>query len=88
MIAPPTARTFCPPPSSQDKLRGTPTTCWRCGPQALATQWPLLQLLVHYHHIPTAHATPEQHRLVHTHFERALAKDTATVAWGASAAAK
>ena len=36
MLPPPTARPFCPPPLSQDKLTGTPTTCWRCGPQALA----------------------------------------------------
>ena len=45
MLPPPTVRPFCPPPLSQDKLTGTPTTCWRCGPQALATPWPLLQLL-------------------------------------------
>ena len=50
--------------------------------------WPLLQLLAHYHHIPTAHATPEQHLWLHTHFERASAEDTATVAWGPSAAAE
>ena len=37
VLPPPTARPFCPPPLSQDKLTGTPTTCWRCGPQALAT---------------------------------------------------
>ena len=88
MLPPPTARPFYPPPLSQDKLTGTPTTCWRCGPQALATPWPLLQLLARYHHIPTAHATPEQHRWLHTHFKRATEKDTATVAWGPSAAAE
>ena len=86
MLPPPTARNFCLPPLSQDTLTGTPTTCWRCGPQALANPWPLLQLLVRYHHIPTAHATPEQHRWLHTDFERASAKDTATVACGPSAA--
>ena len=43
MLPPPTARPFCPPPLSQDKLTGTPTTCWRCGPHALATPWPLPQ---------------------------------------------
>ena len=78
MLPPPKAHPFCPPLLSQDKLMGTPTTCWRCGPQALATPWPLLQLLVCYHHIPTAHATLEQHRWLHTHFERAAEKDTAT----------
>ena len=54
MLQPPTARPFCPPPLSQDKLTGTPTTCRRCGPQALATPWPLHQLLARYHHIPTS----------------------------------
>ena len=49
MLPPPTARNFCPPPLSQDKLTGTPTTCWRCEPQALATPWPLRQLLARYH---------------------------------------
>ena len=37
MLPPPTARPFCSPPLSQVKLTGTPTTCWRCGPQAVAT---------------------------------------------------
>ena len=41
MLPPPTARSFCPPPLPQDKLTGTPTTCWRCGPRGLATPWPL-----------------------------------------------
>ena len=88
MLPPTTARPFCPPPLSQDKLTGTPTTCWRCGTQALAAPWPLLQLLARYHPIPTAHAPPEQHRWLHTHFERAAERDTATVAWGPSAAAE
>ena len=88
MLPPPTARNFCPPPLPQDVLTGTPTTCWRCGPQVLATPWPLPQLLARYHHTPTAHATPEQHRWLHTHFEQALAEDTATVAWGRSTAAE
>ena len=88
MLPPPTARPFCPPPLSQDKLTGTPTTCWRCGPQTLATSLPLLQLLARYYPMPTAHATPEQHRWLHTHFERAAARDTATVAWGPSAKAE
>ena len=88
MLPPPTARNFCPPPLSQDKLTGTPTTCWKCEPQVLATPWPLLQLLARYHHRPTAHATPEQHRWLHTHFEQASAEDTATVAWEPSAAAE
>ena len=48
----------------------------------LAVPWPLLQLLAPYHPMPTAHATPEQHRWLHTHFERAAERDTATVAWG------
>ena len=88
MLPPPTARPICRPPLSQDKLTGTPTTCWRCGPHALATPWPLLQLLARYYPIPTAHATPEQHRWLHTHFERAAERDTATVAWGPSAKAE
>ena len=80
MLPPPTARNFCPPPLPGDALTGTPTTCLRCGPQVLATPWPLLQLLARYYHTPTAHATREQHRWLHTHFEQALAEDTATVA--------
>ena len=88
MLPPPTARNFCPPPLPQDNLTGTPTTCWRCGPQALDTLWRLLRLLGRYHHIPTAHATPEQHRWLHTHFERASAENTATVVWEPSAEAK
>ena len=32
MLPPPTARSFCWPPLPQNKLTGTPTTCWRCGP--------------------------------------------------------
>ena len=88
MLPPPTARPFCPPPLLQDKLTGTPTTCWRCGPHALATPWPLLQLLARYHPMPTAHATPEQHRWVRTHFEQAAEGDTATVTWDPSAKAE
>ena len=88
MLPPPTARPFCPPPLSQDKLTGTPTTCWRCGPHALVTPWPLLQLLARYHPMPTAHATPEQHRWLRTHFEQAAEGDTATVAWDPSAKAE
>ena len=42
MLSPPTAHPFCPPPLLQDKQTSTPTSCWRCGPQALATPWPLL----------------------------------------------
>ena len=38
--------------------------------------------------MPTAHATPEQHRWLHTHFEQAAERDTATVAWGPSAKAE
>ena len=71
MLPPPTAHPFCAPPLSQDKLTGTPTTCWGCVPQALATPLPILKLLARYHPIRTAHATPEQHRWLHTHFERA-----------------
>ena len=88
MLPPVTARNFCPLPLRQDALTNTPTTCGRCGPQALASPWPLLQLLAGYHHTPTAHATPEQHRWLHTHFEQAFAEDTATVAWGPSTAAE
>ena len=88
MLPPPTARPFCPPPLSQDKLTGAPTTCWRCGPHALATPWPLLQLLARYHPMPTAHATPKQHRWLRTHFEQAAEGDTATVAWNPSAKAE
>ena len=88
MLPPPTACPFCQPPLSQDKLTGTPTTCWRCGPQVLATLWPLHQLLLRYHPMPTAHANPEQHRWLHTHFKRAGERDTATVAWGPSAKAE
>ena len=88
MLPRPTARPFCLPPLSQDKLTITPATCWRCGPQALDDPWPLLQLLAGYHPMPTAHATPEQHRWLHTHFERAAERDTATVVWGPSAKAE
>ena len=84
MLPPPTARPFSLPPLPQDKLTGIPTTCWRCGPQVLATPWPIFQLLARYHPMPTAHATPEQHWWLHTHFERAAERDTATVAWGPS----
>ena len=79
----PSVRCHC----RKKKLTGTPPTCWRCGPQALATLWPLLQLLARYHPMPTAHAAPEQHRWLHTHVERAAERDTATVAWGPSAKA-
>ena len=88
MVPSPTARSFCPAPLPQKKLTGTPTTCWRCGHQALATPWSLFQLLARYHHLPATHATPEPHRWLHTHFERASAEDTATVARGPSAAAQ
>ena len=57
-------------------------------PQALATPWPLLQLLVRYHHTPTAHATPEQGRWLHTHFEEDPAEDTAPVASGPNTTAE
>ena len=79
---------FCPPPLSQDKLTGSPTTCSRCGPHALASPWPLPQLLARYHPMPTAHATPEQHRWLHTHFERAAEGYRATVAGGPSTEAE
>ena len=82
MLPPPTARNFCLPPLPRDALMGTPTTCWRRGPQTLTTPCPPLQLLERYHHTPTAHATPEPHRWLHTHFEQASAEDTATVRWG------
>ena len=88
MLPPPTASPFCLPPLSQEKLTGTPTTCWRCEPQALATPWPLLQLLARYHPMPTAHAPEEEHRWRNTHFQRAAERDTATVAWGPSAKAE
>ena len=45
-------------------------------------------ILARYHHIPTALPTPEQHRWLHTHFERAAEKDTATVVWGPGASAE
>ena len=45
MLPLPRAGNFCPPPLSQGKLTRTPTTCQRCRLQALATPWPLLQLL-------------------------------------------
>ena len=54
----------------------------------VATPWPLPQLLARYHPMPTAHATPEQHWWLHTHFEGAVERDTATVAWGPSAKAE
>ena len=38
--------------------------------------------------MPTAHATPEQHRWLHTHFERAAERDTDTVAWAPNAKAE
>ena len=40
------------------------------------------------HPMPTAHATPEQHRWLHTHFKQAAERDTATVAWGPNARAE
>ena len=58
-----------------------PTLCWRCGPHAVATPWPILQLLARHHHTPTAHATPDQHRWPDTHFEPAQADMLATVTW-------
>ena len=88
ILPPPTERPFCPPPQPQDKLTGTPTTCWRSAAQALAIRWPFLQLVARYHPMLTAHATPEQHGWLHTHFERAAETDTATVAWGPSAEAE
>ena len=88
MLLPPTARNFCPPPLPHYALTGTPTTSSVCGPQTLATPWPLPQLLARYQHTPTAHATPEQHRWLHTHFERASAEDTAAVVWRPSTAAE
>ena len=79
MLPSPTARKFNPPALQQDPLTGTPTTCWRCGPQALATPWPILQLLARHHRTPTAHATPEQHQWLHTHFEPAPVDVLATL---------
>ena len=38
--------------------------------------------------MPTADATTEQHRWLHTYFERAAERDAATVAWGPSAKAE
>ena len=81
MLCTPTARKFNPPPLPQDPMRGTTTICWRCGTQALATPWPVLQLLAPHHHTRTAHATPEQHQWLCTHFEPAPADVLATVAW-------
>ena len=60
MLPPPTARKVHPLSLPQDPVMETPTTWWRCGPQALATPWPIFQLLGRYHHAPTADATPEQ----------------------------
>ena len=73
MLPLPTARKFCPPPLPQDAMTGIFITCWRCEPHALATPWLILQLLARHQHTPTAHATLEQHRWLHTHFEPALA---------------
>ena len=81
MLPPSTARRFCPPPLPQDPLTGIPTTCWQWGLNAVATPWPILQLLARHHHTPTAHATPEQHRWLHTHFEPAPAGMLAPVTW-------
>ena len=81
MPPPPTARQFCPPRLPQDRLTAIPTTCWRCGPDALATTWPILQPLARQKHTPTAHATPEQQLWLHTHFEPAPAGTLATVIW-------
>ena len=88
MLAPPTARRFCPPPLAQDPLTGMPTTCWRCGPHALAKPGPIFQLLARHHHTPTARATPEQHRWLHTHFELAPTGTLATVTWQPNAPAQ
>ena len=58
-----------------------PSTCWQCGSKALATPWPLVQLLARHHHTPMAHATPERQQWLHTHFEPAQAAVLATVTW-------
>ena len=81
MPPPPTARQFCPAPLLQEPLTGIPTTCWRCGPHALATPWPILQLLARHHHTPTTNATPEHQRWRHTHVKPAPAGTVATVTW-------
>ena len=81
MLIAPRACNNHPPPLPQDPLTGKSTTCWRWGPQALATPWPILQLLAQHQHTRMAHATPEQHRWLHTHFEPAPADVLATVAW-------
>ena len=81
MLPPPRARKFCPPPLPQDLLTGIPSTCWRCGPHALVTPWPIVPLLVRHHHTPTAHAPPEQHPGLYTHFKPAPADMLAAVTW-------
>ena len=81
MLPSPTARKSCPPLLPQDALTGIATTGWRCGPHALATPWAILQLLARHHHTRTAHAAPEQHRWLHTHFQQARADMSATVTW-------
>ena len=60
---------------------GQPHHLWQCGPQTLATPWPIIQLLAQHNHAPTAHATPEQHQWLHMHFELASADVPARVTW-------
>ena len=81
MLPPFTAHKFCPPLLPRDPLTGISTTCSRCGPHALATPWPMLQLLARYHHTPTAHATPEKQRWLDMHFKLGPAGMLATVTW-------
>ena len=88
MIRPPRACKFEPLPLPQDPLTGTSATCCQCGPQPPAKPWPILWLLVRHHHAPIAHATPEQHRWLHTHFEPAPADILPTVTWGPDATAE
>ena len=39
--------------------QGIPRTCWRCGPAALNTPWPLLHLISTSHHTSTAATTAD-----------------------------
>ena len=81
MLHLPTARKFNPPRLPQDQLTSIPTTCWRCGPKALATPWLSLELFARHHHTPTPNITPEQHQWWHMHFEPAPDNALATVTW-------
>ena len=81
LTPPPTAKPFIPPDLPTDPHTGIPTRCWKCGPHAPATPWPILQLIAHQQASPTAHATTDQYPWLYTLFDRANPQDTTTITW-------